>query len=70
MSKTYENIKGIYESMSCETKTAAILGLANFFYFFLYVLSVDWLSFLMTKGIIFLFLGMAKTKFLGKQQKR
>ena len=70
MSNSFENIKGLYESMSCELKCAAILGLANVFYFFLYLFNIDWLSFLMTKGIVFLFLGMAKTNFLGKKQKR
>lgn len=70
MSNCCENMKGFYKSMSCELKCAAILGLINIVYFFLYILDIDWLSFLMTKGILFLIVGMAKTSFLGMKQKR
>jgi hypothetical protein len=70
MSKSFENIKGLYESMSCELKCAVLLGLANVMYFLLYVFDTNWLSFLLTKAIIFLFIGMAKASFLGMKSKR
>ena len=56
--------------MSCELKCAAALGLVNLVYFILYIVDIDWLSFLMTKGIIILVAGIVKVSFLGITHKR
>jgi hypothetical protein len=67
--KCYENLEGCYKSMSCELKCTVALGLINLVYFVLYLLDTNWLSFLMTKGILIVIAGILKVNLVGISHK-